>query len=199
VQWEIQARSRCCANCQREFLDGDTYRCVLTYRDDEPFRRDFCQGCWDSHAESMLPQDEPLISWWRSSVKIPPPKPKEEVIKRSLAEELLRKYLHSPDPKHVNFCYVLAIMLERRRLLSQKHTIQEDPSGKTLLIYEHAKTGETLIILDPHLSLSEIGKVQAQVKDILDAEQRSQESQEAEGDVEQAEETERTTPEEAQS
>jgi len=184
VQWEIQARSRFCSKCEREFLDGDTYRCVLTFRDDEPFRRDFCEGCWDDSQEVQLEEGEELISWWRSTVRIPPPKPKEEAIKGSLAEQLLRKYLHSPEPKHINFCYILALMLERRRVLSQKHTIREDPSGKTLLVYEHARTGETFIILDPHLDLSRIGKVQAQVKEILDAEQKAQEAEVAEEDAE---------------
>jgi hypothetical protein len=190
MQWEIQARSRLCSKCEKEFLDGDTYRCVLTYRGDEPFRRDFCQECWDGSSERQPELGEELISWWRSSVRIPPPKPKEDAIKRSVAEELLRKYLHSPDPKHVKFCYILALMLERRRVLSQKHTIQEDPSGKTLLVYEHNKTGETFIVIDPHLELSKIGKVQAEVKEILDAEQKAQEAEAKETeDSEQADDS----------
>lgn len=180
MQWEIQVRSRFCSKCEKEFLDGDTYRCVLTFRGHEPSRQDFCEGCWDGSQESSLEPGEELISWWRSKVRIPPPKPKEEAIKGSLAEQLLRKYLHSPEPKHAHFCYILAIMLERRRVLSHKHTIQEDPSGKTLLVYEHGKTGETFIVIDPHLELSRIGKVQAEVKEILDAEQKALEAEAAE-------------------
>ena len=180
MQWEIQTRSRHCCKCQREFLNGDKYRCVLTYRPewrDEPFRRDFCRECWDSSAQPKLLQGEEVISWWRSTVKLAPPKPKEEPIKRSLAEQLLRKYLDSSERRYVNFRYILALMLERRRVLSQKHTIEEDPSGKTLIVYEHGKTGETFIIQDPHLTLSQIGEVQAQVKEILDAEQKAQEEE----------------------
>ena len=198
MQWEIQARSRCCTKCEKEFLDGDIYRCVLAYRGDEPLRQDFCEGCWDGTVDFPLAQGEELISWWRSTVRIPPAKPKEEVIKRSVAEELLRKYLHSPDPKHVNFCYILALMLERRRVLSQKHTIQEDPSGKTLLVYEHGKSGETFIVIDPHLDLSRIGKVQAEVKEILDAEQKAQEAAAAEGETDQSEAEENSLKEETE-
>lgn len=184
MQWEIQARSRLCFNCQREFLDGDRYRCVLSYRDDEPFRRDFCQHCWDSQQQAQVEQDEKFISWWQSTVKISPPKPKEEPIGRSVAEQLLRKYLDSADERHVNFRYILALMLERRRLLAQKHAIQESPSGKTLIVYEHSKTGETFIIEDPHMNLSQIGQVQDQVKEILDSEQEAAEGEKRKEDSE---------------
>jgi hypothetical protein len=194
VQWEIQARSKFCCRCQREFLDGDRYCCVLTYGEDKPFRQDFCLGCWDSDQQSQFERDENFISWWRSSVKIPPPKPTEEAIKRSLAEQLLRKYLDSTEPKHINFRYILALMLERRRVLIQKHTIQESPSGKTLIVYEHAKTGETLLIEDPHLTLSQTGEVQAQVKEILDSEEKAKEAQQ----TQKGPEPSRTTKNEAE-
>jgi hypothetical protein len=147
-------------------------------------RSDFCEGCWDSDRESQMQRDTQVISWWQSTVKIAPPQPKEEAIKRSLAEELLRKYLTFPEPRYVNFCYILALMLERRRLLSPKHTVQEAASGKTIIIYEHAKTGETILIKDPHLTMSQIGKVQVQVKEILDSEQKAREAEQPEPDTE---------------
>ncbi len=196
MYWEIQARSRSCCKCQREFLNGDRYRCVLTYPAegrDEPFRRDFCDGCWGTNQSPHLLENEELISWWQSIVRILPPKPKEEAIKRSLAEQLLRKYLDFPERRYVNFCYILALMLERRRVLAQKHTINQDPSGKTLIVYEHNKTGETFIIQDPHLTLSQIGEVQAQVKEILDAEQKAQEDEARKESTEESED--RTLPE----
>jgi len=157
----------------------------LTYREDEPFRRDFCLGCWDSKPQ-FQPEEE-LISWWLSIVRIHPPKPEEEPIKRSQAEQLLRKYLALSDRRYVNFCYILALMLERRRVLSQKHVIEEDrrppvglsegKRGRTIIVYEHAKTGETFLIEDPHLTLSQIEEVQVQVKEILDSEQKAQEAE----------------------
>ncbi len=195
MQWEIQARSRFCCKCQREFLDGDKYRCVLTYREDEPYRRDFCEGCWATEQQSQTEAEEQPISWWQSTVKIAPPQPKEEAIQRSLAERLLRKYLNFREARYINFCYILALMLERRRILSAKHTVEEDSSGKTLIIYEHAKTGETLIVMDPHLTLSQVAQVQAQVKEILDSEREAREAKEKQEDEKQSEEGESQTQE----
>ena len=198
AQWEIQARSRHCSRCERQFLDGDRYRCVLSYREEQPVRRDFCEGCWDDQPQPHLDEGEELISWWQSTVRIPPPPPKEEAIKRSLAEQLLRKYLDLSEPKHVNLRYILALMLERRRVLSQKHTVEEDPSGRTLLVYEHMRTGETFLIEDPHLSLSRIDEVQAQVKEILDFEEKGKEPEAAQETEDQTSDTEDRTEEESQ-
>jgi len=170
---------------------------VLSYREEEPFRRDFCKECWDSEQHPQLGQDEQLISWWKSTVRIPPPVPKEEVIKRSLAEQLLRKYLDFREPKYVNFCYILALMLERRRVLSPKHTVEESPSSKTLIIYEHTRTGETFIIMDPQLTLSEVAQVQAQVKDILDSEQTTEETEVSQQPTEKTSATQDRTEEES--
>lgn len=198
AQWEIQARSRHCSRCERQFLDGDKYRCVLSYREEQPARRDFCEGCWDNRPQPTLDEGEELISWWKSTVRIPPPPPKEEAIKRSLAEQLLRKYLDLSEPKHVNFRYILALMLERRRVLSQKHTVDEDPSGRTLLVYEHTRTGETFLIEDPRLSLSKIDQVQAQVKEILDSEEKPKEAEPTQETTEQTSEAQDQTEEESQ-
>ncbi len=157
---------------------------MLSYREEQPFRRDFCEGCWEDNPQSQMTEGEEPISRWQSTVRISPPQPKEEAIKRSLAEQLLRKYLDFSERRHVNFCYILGLMLERRRVLSEKHTIEEDPSGKTIIVYEHARTGESFLIEDPHLSLSLISEVQEQVKEILDSEQEAREAEEKQEDQE---------------
>lgn len=201
MQWEIQARSRSCSSCGREFRDGDKYHCVLRHQEEEPpamARQDFCEECWDKERQLRLQEDEQLVSWWKSVVRIPPPEPKEEAIKRSLAEQLLRKYLDFREAKYVNFCYILALMLERRRILSQRHTVEEEASGKTLIIYEHTRTGETLIIMDPHLTLSQVAQVQEQVKEILDSEQKARDAEQKQEDQEQSPEGENKTEEEPQ-
>ncbi len=198
ARWEIQPRSRQCSRCENRFLDGDKYRCVLSYREEQPFRRDFCMECCNNQPQPQLDEGEELISWWQSTVRIPPPPPREEAIKRSLAEQLLRKYLDSSKPKYVNFRYILALMLERRRVLSQKHTVDEDPSGKTIVVYEHVRTGETFLIEDPHLSLSRIDEVQEQVKEILDSEEKPKEAEPTQETTEQTSEAQDQTEEESQ-
>ena len=75
---------------------------------------------------------------------------------------MLRRLLESNDPAHANTRYLLAVMLERKRILRPQPS--EEP---TLLVYEHSKTGETFLITDPRLSLSDLAAVQEEVSALL--------------------------------
>ena len=75
---------------------------------------------------------------------------------------MLRQLMESQDPAHLNTRYLLAVMLERKRILKP----QKSPAPGTL-IYEHAATGETFIITDPKLSLDDLVAVQEEVSSLL--------------------------------
>ena len=62
--------------------------------------------------------------------------------------------------------YLLALMLERKRILKHQETRQEE--GRNVLLYLHAKTGEAFLIPDPELHLDELEPVQAQLVQRLD-------------------------------
>ena len=57
-------------------------------------------------------------------------------------------------------------MLERQKLLRETDT-QEVPSG-ILRVYEHRKTGDVYIIKDPQIPLSDVDRVQEEVRELLD-------------------------------
>ncbi len=54
-------------------------------------------------------------------------------------------------------------MLERKRLLRPTDTRQDEASGRRLLFYEHAATGETFVVVDPGLRLDQLEEVQREV------------------------------------
>ena len=60
---------------------------------------------------------------------------------------------------------VLAVMLERKRILKQVKSEQTE-NGR-MLIYEHAQTGDVFLVRDPQLRLDEIEQVQAEVVQLL--------------------------------
>lgn len=170
TEWEIQKRSKTCSVCEREFKEGDAYHCLLKYENALPCRNDICEFCWD---EKMSDETQALefISHWKSHVKMPLIQKKEDPIHQSVAETLLKKYLHSSEPAHKNLCYVLALMLERKKIFIQREKTVEKQSGKKLNIYEHGKSGDTFIIEDPQLNMSEISAVQKQIDSVLKMEQ----------------------------
>jgi hypothetical protein len=73
--------------------------------------------------------------------------------------------LIASDSPPANACYVLAAMLERKRVLKQVKT-EQNPKGR-VLIYEQGSTGDLFIVPDPQLRLDELENVQNEVAELL--------------------------------
>ena len=158
-EWEIKARSHRCARTNAPFQDG-AYIYTLLFRDRGGFRReDISQEAWRELKDSSS-----LFSFWKAKYEAPAP-PAPEAMPKESTEELLRRLIHDERTDQVNARYVLAVMLERKKILKQVD-IRETADEK-LLIYEHAKSGEAFIIVDPRLRLDQIDAVQQQVMDLL--------------------------------
>jgi hypothetical protein len=73
--------------------------------------------------------------------------------------------LHEDRPEHVDARYVLSIMLERKKTLKQVDVREDD--GAKHLIYEHTRTGEVFVIVDPRLKLDQLDSLQKEVYALL--------------------------------
>ena len=158
-EWNIKTRSEACHATGKPFVEGEVFYTAL-FHDGEGFRRiDLSEEGWCARAADLTA--EPLFSYWRSKFE-PPAPPEPETIRRDDAEGMLRQLMESGDPGHLNTRYLLAVMLERKRILRP----QKSPQQGTLL-YEHVQTGETFIIADPGLSLTDLITVQEEVSALL--------------------------------
>jgi hypothetical protein len=157
--WNIRMRAEACDATGKPFAEGEIFHTAL-YREGDGFlRRDLCEEAWN--VLTADPQSAPPFSSWRSKFE-PPAPPAPEALPKDDAEGMLRRLLESNDPAHANTRYLLAVMLERKRIL------RPQPSEEaTLLVYEHAKTGETFLITDPRLSLADLAAVQEEVSALL--------------------------------
>jgi hypothetical protein len=159
TDWTIQSRSGRCAATGRDFAEGEFFYTLL-FRERAGFRReDISEEAWKSRDAARQP-----YSFWRSKFE-PPPAAPPEALGRETAEDLLRRYMSGHDEGHANARYILALMLERKRLLKQIEA-KEDIHGRTL-VYEHVKTGEVFIIPDPGLRLDQLESVQDEVAALL--------------------------------
>ena len=164
--WTIQARSECCDVTGRPFLDGEHFFTLL-YRDktDALHRRDISEEAWRA-LQAAGPPEEPPFSFWRSKFTAEPPAAPEALPKED-AESLLRSFLAERRPDQARAAYILAVMLERKRLLRPTDTQDAGPGGERLLMYEHARTGETFVVVDPRLRLDQLEEVQREVAALL--------------------------------
>ncbi|MFC1467167.1 hypothetical protein ACFLQY_00515 [Verrucomicrobiota bacterium] len=164
VNYSVRKRGQQCEACAREFEDGEKIHSRLIFENGEYMRLDYCKAC-----KSQQNVDTTLSSW--TTVYIPPPSPKEEALKKENAESLLRKLIDDNTRDHTNAIYILAIMLERKKLVIERD-VQTKENGKKLRIYEHKKTGETFLITDPDLKLNELEHVQEEVVNLLGGPQK---------------------------
>jgi hypothetical protein len=159
TEWDIQSRADACTACQRPFADKEAYHTLLNMGASGYTRRDLCATCFASAGR------DGVISYWQGEYKLPPP-PAPEAIQKETAETLLRKLVESTDPSHASARYILAVMLERKRILKHRDTVHEDGAAE-LLVYEHARTGESFTIPDPKLRLDQLAQVQEEVSALL--------------------------------
>ena len=158
--WTIQSRSHTCAATGQAFAEGE-YFYTLLYTDGSGFRReDLSEEAFKARNENVQP-----FSHWRAKY-VPPPPPQVEAVSKQTAEDLLRQYMLESTPEHSNARYILALMLERKRLLKEVEVKRSD-DGSLTRIYEHTKSGEVFIVPDPELRLDQVAQVQAQVAGYL--------------------------------
>lgn len=158
--WNIKTRSTACSACQAGFVDGQPYHTRLIFLEHDYNRGDYCEACWRVEAAA-----QPRYSSWRGFFKMPPSEP-DHRIKKETAETLLRNLIEANDPAQVSVIYILAVMLERQRVMVERE-IKTLENGTRVVIYEHKKTGETFAITDPQLKLTALDAVQKDIMALL--------------------------------
>jgi hypothetical protein len=162
-EWAIKHRADACAVTHRPFAPGEYFYTLLFHDADGYRREDLSEEAWRNRNENIQP-----FSFWKSRYEPLPPK-SPQPLARENAEQLFRRLIASKNPP-ANACYVLAAMLERKRVLKQIKT--EETANRRVLIYEYGGTGDVFIVPDPRLRLDELESVQNEVAQLLHAEAR---------------------------
>lgn len=163
-EWNIQSRGHACQSCQTAFEDKQIYHTILSDEKRDFLRLDVCEKCWTEQYQEARDR-KGFISHWHGEYQMPPAAP-VEAIQKSDAESLLRKLIELNDPHYAAASYILAVMLERKRLLKVKEQIRAE--GKRIFIYEQPKTGDIFTIPDPELQLNQLETVQHDVAHLLE-------------------------------
>jgi len=178
AEWNIQSPAPVCAATGKPFAEGDKVVSVLLQDRKGDLRRlDYAAEAWPQEKERQAELIDAgdgkndgleVLSSWRAAYKpraaAAGPAVAEPLTKDN-AEGLLRRLLAERNPAQANACYILAVMLERKRGL--KELDRKEIDGKPYLVYEHAASGETWIVPNPPLRLDEMYRVQAEVMELL--------------------------------
>lgn len=163
--WNIQGRAHGCQACEKAFADKQPYHTLLFDQKQMYQRLDICDACWQTQYSQGASERKGFVSYWHGVYLAPAP-PAPEAIQKENAESLLRKLMEQDDPKYMAASYILAVMLERKRLLKIKEQYHRD--GQRVFVYEQPRTGDIFTIPDPNLQLDQLGEVQQEVASLLE-------------------------------
>ena len=164
-EWNIQSRASACESCAQPFADKQPLHTLLFDEHAENLRRmDVCEACWQNQFSEGGRERKGFISHWQGVFELPPPV--VDAIQTETAETLLRKLIEQNNPRYVPAAFILAVMLERKRIFKVKEQIVRD--GRRVFIYEQPGTGDMFTIADPDLRLDQLEAVQCDVAALLE-------------------------------
>jgi len=157
TDWQVGHPSGTCGGCGREFEVNERYYSTLFDLGTEFERRDFCTACWETG-------DRGAFSFWQTRR----PDPGEE---RTLLvdDDVILNFFHRLDgetePLKVNFRYIVALILMRKRVLKFETTEREGGTEYWVLRLVRNKTHHRVV--NPHLTDEEIEHLSEEVGQLL--------------------------------
>ncbi len=164
--YNISRRTGRCRLCEKELLPGDVFVATVRACGEQFERFDFCEACWQDRRQEQ--SDPDLFGVWHTCVP-----QAEEKRKLFVDEECLVEFFERLDgagqPAKVNFRFVLALVLMRKKLLVYDR-MEKQPDGREIW-HMHLKGDETdHQVTDPHMDEEKIAEVSRSLGEILEGE-----------------------------
>lgn len=156
MDWKIKARSEVCQVTGKPFVEDEVVFTLLTETQEGLVRQDVCEAAWRERNENIRP-----LSFWKSLFK-PAPPPEPEPVGRTDAEGELRRLIESETDSDRKVSFLLAAMLERKRILRVQDRLRV--GGVRKVIYVHTETQETFVVEEPEIKLSELDQLRAELE-----------------------------------
>jgi hypothetical protein len=157
MDYQIQANTRRCAATGRELRPGERFYTVLLDQDGKFVRQDYSSEAWQG-------QPAKAFSFWAGRVPAA-----DESRRPRIDDELLmdcfRRLDGQLEPQRVNFRYVVALLLMRRKRLKFEEARVEH--GQEVLRLRCARSRQQYEVVNPRLSDEEMAAVQEEVFKVL--------------------------------
>jgi hypothetical protein len=158
AEFDIQGPTRVCAVTGKPLAPGDRYYAVLTDRDGSFVRTDYAADAWPGPPAGA-------VAYWAG--RVPPADiPRTPQLNENLLFDCFDHLAGDADPARVNFRYVVALLLMRkRRLKFEDH--RKVAGGSEVMVLKDTRTGGRVEVADPRLAEDQIEKVQTEVFQLL--------------------------------
>jgi hypothetical protein len=157
MDYQIQPNSRRCTVTGRELQPGERFYSALLEEDQRLVRKDYSSEAWQAP-----PSD--AIGFWTGHVLAATDKAKPR-FDDDLLEDCFQRLEGQNEPGRVNFRYVVALLLMRRRRLRFETSIMD--AGVEKMILRCLRSGAKHEVVNPRLNDDEMNQVQDEVFNVL--------------------------------
>ena len=164
TEYNIERTAGVCAKCGRTLQEKEEFFAVLTEAGESFAREDWCLGCWESPGRGEIAN---LFGVWRSRMPVRQTK-RKLFVDDAMLVNFFQRLEGAQEPARVNFRFVLALVLMRKRLLVYERTIREN--GAERWVVRRRGSDELHEVPDPKLDETRIGEISDQLGEILQGE-----------------------------
>jgi len=157
IDYEIQANTRRCTLTGRDLKPGEKFYSVLLEEQGRFERRDYSQEAWQGPPAGAF-------SFWTGRIPADGENRRPPIDDEMLLE-CFGRLEGAPEPDRINFRYVLALLLMRRKRLKFEETLMEGDSE--ILQLRCVRTGTQHRVINPRLIETEMSAVQDEVFKVL--------------------------------
>jgi hypothetical protein len=157
IDYQIQPNSRRCAVTGRELQPGERFYSALVEEGPLFVRRDYSMESWQGPPAGAF-------SFWTGRVATSMDKMKPR-FDDDLLEECFHRLEGQTEPSRLNFRYVVALLLMRRKRF--KFETSTMAHGTEKMVLRCLRTGASHEVVNPRLSDDEMAQVQEEVFQVL--------------------------------
>ncbi|MBI5722931.1 MAG: hypothetical protein HZA50_03155 [Planctomycetes bacterium] len=161
-EYEIAKITGICQGCNRQMQPDEDVVAAVFEAEELLERRDYCPDCWNA-----LPSISTAgaLGVWRT--KVPRPQEKKKLlIDDGLIVNFFERLAGSEEPARINFRFVLALVLMRKKLLVYDGMFNRD--GAEIWKMHFKNTPEAHEIVNPKMDEDKIAEVSGQLGQIME-------------------------------
>ena len=164
--YNIRKTSGQCTKCDKELTPGTEFTATVSEGPDELIRNDYCDQCSESPDESA---NAAVLCKWRTIAPHPEEK-KKLLVNDDLLVNLFERLSEATESSKINFRYVLALVLMRKKLLIYDRMTTDD-EGREVWTMHFKGSGDTpqeQFVIDPKLDEDQIAEVSNSLGEIME-------------------------------
>ena len=156
-EWDINKPLGQCFGTNRTIDPGEEYVGALVRTEEGLQRRDFCTDYWESEKPDVF-------CYWKT--KLPHPDQKKQLfVDDQMLMAFFERLEKETEQEKINFRFVLALILMRKRILKYDDTrIDDDREIWCLRIVGDKQIAD---VVNPHLDEEQIEQLSSQIGEIL--------------------------------